>query len=44
VGVREQNIFKKGRKDSGNYRPLSFTSVPGKIMEQIHLEELLRHM
>ena len=29
-------IFKKGRKnDPGSYRPISFTSVPGKVMERI---------
>ena len=38
-------IYKKGRKDDpGNYRPVSLTSVPRKLMEQLILSTITQHV
>ncbi len=39
------SIFKKGdRNTSGNYRPISFTSVVGKILESIIRDKIVRYL
>jgi len=38
-------VFKKGKKeDPGNYRPVSLTAVPGKVMEQLILDVISKQV
>ncbi|KFV87094.1 RNA-directed DNA polymerase from mobile element jockey, partial [Struthio camelus australis] len=38
-------VFQKGKKEEpGNYRPVSLTSIPGKVMEQLLLEVITKHV
>ncbi|GAB0209846.1 mitochondrial enolase superfamily member 1 [Grus japonensis] len=38
-------VFEKGNKeDPGNYRPVSLTSIPGKVMEQLILGVINKHV
>jgi len=39
------SVFKKGKKeDPGNYRLVSLTSIPGKVMEQLILEVIIKQV
>ena len=36
---------RRGKKeDPGNYRPVSLTSIPGKVMEQLILEVIIKQV
>ena len=38
-------LFKKGSKDDpGNYKPISLTSVPGKMLESIIADDMMSHL
>jgi len=39
------SVFKKGKKeDPGNYRPVSLTSIPGKVIKQLILEVIKKQV
>ena len=43
--ARAAPAFKKGKKeDPGDYRPVSLTSIPGKVMEQLMPVVISKHM
>jgi len=38
-------LFKKGKKeDPGNYRPVDLSSIPGRVMEQLILEVIIKQV
>jgi len=38
-------VFKKGKKDDpGNYMPVSFTDIPGKVIEQLVLDAISKSL
>jgi len=38
-------VFKKGKKeDPGNYRPVSLTSISGKVVEQLFLDSIIKQV
>ncbi|GAB0181301.1 mitochondrial enolase superfamily member 1 [Grus japonensis] len=45
VIAKPLSIMEKGKKeDLGNYRPVSLTSIPGKVMEQLILGVISKHV
>ncbi|PKU42352.1 rna-directed dna polymerase from mobile element hypothetical protein [Limosa lapponica baueri] len=40
-----RSVLKKSKKEEpGNYRPVSFTSIPGKVMEQLILDVISKNV
>jgi len=43
-GQCHSNLQKGQKEDPGNYRPVSLTSIPGKMMEQLILEVIIKQV
>ncbi|KAK4828808.1 hypothetical protein QYF61_000865 [Mycteria americana] len=43
-GLEENLIFRKGKEDPGNYKVVIITLIPAKVMRQLILDTILRHM
>ncbi|GAB0202599.1 mitochondrial enolase superfamily member 1 [Grus japonensis] len=44
VGPQESQTMEGRKEDPGNYRPVSLTSIPGKVMEQLILGVINKHV
>lgn len=42
--ARVPPVFRKGKKDTGNYELVSLIFIPGKVVEQLILETTSRHV
>jgi len=43
-GLRPGSFKKSKKEDPGNYRSVSLTSIPGKVMEQLILEVIMKQV
>jgi len=47
IGGKQMSVLsskRAGRRTPQNYRPVSFVSIPGRVMEQVILETISKQM